>query len=351
MPKYGKPIWRYVLEAANSLDAVFEPIDIIREVHSQNSEIPAVTIRSYVIGMAPNHPSSHHYESTRRRYGYLEYLGNCKFRVAREKVQPTPGKQRRITPSSIVHTNLESPFSHINRRYDKVIEMKRRVEDLIGKFGYYIDAFNNEIVFSGPSLYFHLKTLERGRELGNVETALFDSLFLDYLYATLASWGLHRMGKTGAKLVEYDEFTESLQANSKIICSLEEYSLLELYGDELSSVNISLMKIIENISISASSTQLVSGSKALHHILPNLVPPIDRNYTIRFFYGKGGTKQVPLPTGGDSRIFGELFPIFNHIAIHGQNEIKNSVGSGFHTGLSKVIDNAIMGYVLRNLPP
>ena len=59
MSKYGKPIWQYVLEAANSLGDIFAPIDIIRKVHSQNSEVPAVTIRSYVIGMAPNHRARH----------------------------------------------------------------------------------------------------------------------------------------------------------------------------------------------------------------------------------------------------------------------------------------------------
>lgn len=159
------------------------------------------------------------------------------------------------------------------------------------------------------------------------------------------------MGKKGAKLVEYEDFTNSLQANSDMLDSLENYSILELSSEENSSVNISLMRLIDEISISASSTQLVSGSKAFHHILPNLVPPIDRNYTIRFFYGKGGTKTVSLPAGGDSRIFGEIFPLFNYIATQVIQDIKNTGYKGFHTGPSKVIDNAIVGYVLKNLPP
>ena len=28
------------------------------------------------------------------------------------------------------------------------------------------------------------------------------------------------------------------------------------------------------------------GSKVLHHVLPDLVPPIDRQYTFKFFYGR-----------------------------------------------------------------
>ena len=140
MPKYGRPIWQYVLEAANSIGGIFRPRDIIREVRAQNTEIPVVTIRSYVIGMAPNHPSSHHYESTRRNHGYLEYLGNGRYRVATSFIQPTPGKPISKKSNIQVHGNLQPPYSHINRRYDKVVEMKRRVEDLIENFDLYLDA-------------------------------------------------------------------------------------------------------------------------------------------------------------------------------------------------------------------
>ena len=42
---------------------------------------------------------------------------------------------------------------------------------------------------------------------------------------------------------------------------------------------------ISGLRISASETQIVAGSRALHHVLPELVPPIDREHTIQFFYG------------------------------------------------------------------
>ena len=87
VPKYGKPVWQHVLEAAKSLKTkTFSPADIIRKVHETNPEIPPVTVRSYVIAMAPNHPFSSHWPSTRKLHGFFEYLGEGRFRI-KEQVE------------------------------------------------------------------------------------------------------------------------------------------------------------------------------------------------------------------------------------------------------------------------
>jgi len=88
MAKYGKPVWQHVLEAAKSLKKqTFSPTDIIEKVHKSQPEIPLVTIRSYVIAMAPNHPFSGHWPSTRKLHGVFEYLGDQKFQI-KEKDAP-----------------------------------------------------------------------------------------------------------------------------------------------------------------------------------------------------------------------------------------------------------------------
>lgn len=85
MAKYGKPVWQHVLEAAKSLKIkTFSPMDIIRKVHETNPEIPSVIIRSYVIAMAPNHPFSTHWPSTRKLHGFFEYLEGGKFQLKEE---------------------------------------------------------------------------------------------------------------------------------------------------------------------------------------------------------------------------------------------------------------------------
>jgi hypothetical protein len=47
-----------------------------------------------------------------------------------------------------------------------------------------------------------------------------------------------------------------------------------------------LWDIVAHLKVSTSETQIVAGSKALHHALPDLVPPIDRQCTFRFFIGQ-----------------------------------------------------------------
>lgn len=79
LPKYGKPVWQYVFEAAKEINGTFTPADIIRKVKQINSKIPDVTIRSNVIAMAPNHPFSSHWPSTRKLHGLLKYLGEGRF--------------------------------------------------------------------------------------------------------------------------------------------------------------------------------------------------------------------------------------------------------------------------------
>lgn len=92
MSKYGKPVWQHVFEAAKSLKSeTFSPTDIVRKVHEANPEIPSVTIRSYVIAMAPNHPFSGHWPSTRKLHGFFEYLGGGQFKL-KDKIDAGSGE-------------------------------------------------------------------------------------------------------------------------------------------------------------------------------------------------------------------------------------------------------------------
>lgn len=77
--KYGQPIWMIVLEAARAIEKEsFTAKDIIEEVHEKHPEIPATSISAYVIAMAPNHPSYHHYPT---HHPYFEFLGYGEYRL------------------------------------------------------------------------------------------------------------------------------------------------------------------------------------------------------------------------------------------------------------------------------
>ena len=103
MPKYGKPVWQYVFEAAKEIDGTFTAVDIIRKVKQKDSRIPDVTIRSYVLAMAPNHPFSGHWPSTRRLHGLFKYLGEGRFIIAEneEKID-TKEISKKDTPVTVL---------------------------------------------------------------------------------------------------------------------------------------------------------------------------------------------------------------------------------------------------------
>ena len=89
--------------------------------------------------------------------------------------------------------------------HERVKERRPNLESLVGDFSRFVHSFDANRQFGGPSVYFHRKTIEALARYPTAVDALGDDAFFDYLYATLASWGLHRMGPGNAKLRDIDE--------------------------------------------------------------------------------------------------------------------------------------------------
>ena len=119
--------------------------------------------------------------------------------------------------------------------------------------------------------------------------------------------------------------------------------ITEIDADEAEAVAQDVWRIIERLRVSRSETRIVASSKALHHVLPDLVPPIDRQYTFRFFTGQNAVNH------GDERAFLEWFPLPCEIGTRCKGEIEAALERGgvMATSRSKVIDNAIIGFMQR----
>ena len=78
-------------------------------------------------------------------------------------------------------------------------------------------------------------------------------------------------------------------------------------------------------------------------MLPELVPPIDRQYIFRFFTGQKAVNR------GDEHAFLEWFPLLCEIGRRCPDEIGAALERGgvMATSQSKVIDNAIIGFMQR----
>lgn len=221
--------------------------------------------------------------------------------------------------------------------------MNARVERLCDGFSHYLAFFEKSDRFSGPSLYFHHRTIDRLREHQVFTDVSEDGLFFEYLYATLTAWGPHRMGPGGAKLVDFNTLVESICSQKGEIGGLHDLHLSSLPDERTPEVTDRLSAILDKLSVSATETKLVANSKALHHLLPDLIPPIDRTYTLRFFFNNTTID------GRDEQLFRTMYPLFANIAHRTKREIEGAIGRKFHTSETKVIDNAIVGFVLEEL--
>jgi hypothetical protein len=239
--------------------------------------------------------------------------------------------------------------------------MDQQVAKLIAGFVHFVQVFEKNRRFGGPSIYFHDRTLERLRSFDSPSRALLDDGFIESLYAVLAAWGMHRMGSRGARMEEFQVFKESLLTQLPRISDLEQH-LKQIGGDqhielsqvpkcELSMLTEELWSIISGLKLGKSDeTKIVLGSKAVHHLFPEVLPPIDRRYTIRFFLGRENLAAESEPDA-----FREILPRFHQIAVACASIIESLMREGLpeerymRTSFTKMIDNAIVGFGIERL--
>lgn len=226
-------------------------------------------------------------------------------------------------------------------------------DDLISNLKHYYDLSLSVLKeFGGPSVYFHIQSIKEQ------EFNFLSDQHIEMIYATLASWGMHRMGdpdKTKAKMVEFDDFKRAITTQR---AKLKEFTSLRMDSciDEQYIHNLEELKgIYCGLKVSISYATIVAHSKTLAHILPNLIPPIDRQYTIRFFTqdnkdfftGSGKYRQVNLPKDiaaqfNDFKKYAcRMKALFNRC----DRQLFTINRTSFNTSYPKIMDNLIMAFV------
>lgn len=201
-------------------------------------------------------------------------------------------------------------------------------------------AYYETAVFGGPSLHFHLRALAaaQARDLAS---------FSEAAYAMLASWGMHRMGRGGSKMREFDEFAASLTAVWPLVMKLQDtlpHELTNHHWDDLAA-------LFFGIKAMATGTSLVGTSKVIAHALPKLVAPVDREYTLTLLFGNGqirNDKQAEWATL--RRILQHFFyPVSASPSFAAKAEawMKQAARFKWDTSPLKVVDNLIIGLQKR----
>lgn len=216
-----------------------------------------------------------------------------------------------------------------------------KVKDLCDNAEQYHNNFYNKMTFDGPSLYFHLKALGF---LGNVSEEYRNEL----IYGVLVSWGMHRMGRGGAKMTSFDDFNNCLLEISDTIKTVQSYSI-EILDDYAWNL---IKRVYGGINVMRSKVELVGNSKVMAHLFPQLIAPIDRQYTIKYLYGN---KYISEDSASQWLLFRKIHEEFYYPVLEStktQNLIndwvKNHRKYRWDSSPLKIVDNLVIGFLESN---
>lgn len=186
--------------------------------------------------------------------------------------------------------------------------------------------------FSGPSLHFHRRAL----------TAT-DGEKTEMVYALLVSWGMHRMGG-GPQMNEFEIFSASIAEHLPAIQSLCSKHIGNVTESEFNC----LEGVFENLNAMRSQRKIVAFSKILAHYLPDIVAPIDNEYTLRFVFGR---PRIP-DAWDEFDLFRDIhFRLIKKVATHehlleAASQWLDNPDFPWDTSLPKIVDNLIIGKII-----
>jgi hypothetical protein len=260
--------------------------------------------------------------------------------AASRRLQRYGYRPRTATVLTVARPKLSSDVPNVGntagtRGMSKTENRQTNIASLIAGFPRYLSVFEQNPPFRRyGQLEYHVETIQRRREVGSVATAVHDDQFLATLYKTLQAWGI---GARASKLTSFAAFVSALRAKTSEMAALENRAI----DDPEMNVNETgqqLWRLVNTLGIVDNDARMVAGSKALHHLLPELVVPIDRAYTQKFFCWQNPTFQYKQGT-----CFLQAFAGFAQIAR--QTGPGQYVGSGWHSSRTKIIDNALIGLI------
>lgn len=216
------------------------------------------------------------------------------------------------------------------------IRFDDKVREILANAEKYHDAYYKAETFRGPSLYFHERALATRYDPASLP-------HLEYVYATLASWGMHRMGRGGSKMRSFEVLSQSVEALKGRIAEAQTFDFREM-----SEIKWAILKeIFSGVKVMASGTTLVGNSKVMHHMLPNVIPPIDREYTLWFLVGNTKVKNdLEIEWILMKEIISDFFiPVASDTAFFGKAEqwMRRRTDYPWDTSVLKVVDNLVIG--------
>jgi len=187
--------------------------------------------------------------------------------------------------------------------------------------------------FTDKQLKYHLRVINKLRECEPEERKkLFtNDDFLRLVHGVVKKWVEYRR----AKVVDFERFKNEIKRESFAIFELLPYELNKIDKEKWEEIkHEKLNPLFRRLRVMKGNRQIVGVSKTLHHLLPDLIPPIDNEYILTF-YGNKSLKDEHV-----SRVLDMFYFICKEL-----NLTENDLRKKWDTSIPKLIDNAIVGYV------
>ena len=220
----------------------------------------------------------------------------------------------------------------------------QRLKDLTSNFATYVAAFDNAPPFKPKQLGIHLRTLELRSRFPNASTAACNETFTRSVRKTLHLWGI---GTQGGELVSPQEFHNQLCRVASMLTPLECRRIDDPHIKVRATACL-IWEIIRQLNIVTArkskepvQNKVVGGTKALHHLLPDLVFPMDREYTQSFFGWSNPQFQ-----NHPEECFKFAYQTVSGVAR--EVDLAKYIGAGWRTSRAKILDNAIVAFCKVN---
>lgn len=187
------------------------------------------------------------------------------------------------------------------------------------------------------SLSLYLDLYQMHLRSNNLDELLNNPDFFSLVYKTLCAWN---MNQRAAKLKSASKLADAVRGFAKEVECLCNYHFEKLHEEDLSNALSLLEPIFVGLKPMDSASQLVGTTKLLHFILPQLVMPMDRKFTMNFFYGHSiYSSDVKEEFKTFKNIYFKFYELAKNFNITSDDLTANS----WNTTVPKLLDNAIIG--------
>jgi hypothetical protein len=160
--------------------------------------------------------------------------------------------------------------------------------------------------------------------------------FIELVYATLSAWN---MNSRGARLNDFDLFEKTIKENKRSLKYFTDKSIKDIVNNDIQN---RLKKLFFELKlVGENKPPLVTFSKFLHFYFPELIVPIDRTYTCRYFYNN---TSIPQTLDGQFKNFIQIEEKFSEFSQ--KHDLKKYLTKTWALCETKVMDNMIIGHIM-----